>query len=118
MMTEGDLLAPANFGCRKVGGAEGLKAGAGGGAKGRAGEAGAGAGLGDSKGMVNTGRKGTFSGGAGGPKSVGWIKGSPGRGARSQPSSSAASRVVAVGGAMRPSGRLTAGRAVVDRTLS
>lgn len=59
VMTEGDLLAPANFGCRKVDGAEGLKAGAGGGgAKGRAGEAGAGAGLGDSKGMVNTGRKG------------------------------------------------------------
>lgn len=58
VMTEGDLLAPANFGCRKVGGAEGLKAVAGGGAKGRAGEVGAGAGLGDSKGMVNTGRKG------------------------------------------------------------
>lgn len=120
VMTEGDLLAPANFGCRKAGGARGLKAVAGGGANGRAGEAGAGAGLGDSKGMVNTGRKGwgTLRGCAEGPKSVGWIKGSPGRGARSQPGLSVGSRVVAAGGEMRPSGRFTVGRAGAGRMLS
>lgn len=121
VMTEGDLLTPANFcGCRKAGGVGGVRAVAGGGTKGKGGDTGTGAGLGESSGTVNRGRKGcgTLSGGAEGPKSAGWIKGSPGRGACSQPCSSVGSRAVAVGGTMRLSGRLTVGRVVVGRMLS
>lgn len=121
VMTLGDLLTPANFcGCRKAGGVGGLKAVEGGGANGKAGEAGAAVGLGESKGTGNMGRKGcaTPSGGIEAPKSVGWIKGYPGREVRSQPCRSMGSRVVAAGGTMRLSGRLTVGRAVVGRMLS
>lgn len=77
VMTAGDLLAPANFcGCRKAAGVAGFRVVAGGGTNGTAGGAGVGAGLGESTGTVNTGRKGcgTLSGGAEGPKSAGWIK--------------------------------------------
>lgn len=72
-------------------------------------------------GMVKTGRKGcgTLSGGAEGPKSAGWTKGSSGRPACSQPGLSVESRALAApGGAMRLSGRLTVGRAVVGRGFS
>jgi hypothetical protein len=73
-MTGGDLLTPENFcGCRKAGGLEGFGAVAGGETKGNADGIGAGAGLGESKGMVMTGRKGcgTLSDDSEGPKSVG-----------------------------------------------
>lgn len=82
VMTDGTLLTPANFcGWWKVGGAGGFRAVAGGGTNGNTGETGGGAGLGDSRGMVKTGRKGcgTLSGGSEGPKSVGWINGSSAR---------------------------------------
>lgn len=121
VMTTGDLLTPGNFcGCRKAGGVGGFRAVGGGGTTGPAGEAGAGAGLGESTGMVNTGRNGcgTLSGGAEGLKSTGWIKGSLGREACSQPRRSVGSRAVAAGATMRLSGRLTVGRAVVGRMLS
>ena len=121
VMTGGDLLTSANFcGCRKAGGVGGFRAVAGGGPNGKTGEAGAGTGLGDSKGMVNTGRKGwgTLSGGAEGPKSAGWRKGSPGWEVCSQPCPRVGSRAVAAGGAMKPSGRLAVGRVVVGRMLS
>lgn len=120
VMTAGDLLAPENFcGCRKVGGIGGFR-GVAGGTSGTAGGAGTGVGLGESTGMVNTGRKGcgTLSGGAEGPKSAGWIKGSSGWEVRSQPGLSVESRAVAAGDAMRLSGRLTVGREVVGRMLS
>lgn len=119
--TAGDLLAPANFcGCRKAGGAGGVRAVAGGGASGTAGAAGGGAGLGASTGMANTGWKGCGApgGDAGGPKSVGGRKGSPGWGVPSQPGLSAGSRAAAAGDAMRLSGRLTVGRGTVGRMLS
>lgn len=121
VMTAGDLLAPENFcGCRKVGGVEGFKGVAEGGTSGTAGGAGTGVGLGESTGMVNTGRKdcGTLSGGVEGPKSEGWIKGFSGWEVRSQPGLSVGSRTAAAGDAMRLSGRLTVGREVVDRMLS
>lgn len=121
VMTTGALLTPANFcGCTKAGGVGGLRAVAGGGANGTAGEAGAGAGLGESMGTLNTGRKGcgTLRGAAEGLKSAGCIKGSPGREARSQAGLSVGSRAGAAGGAMRLSGRLTVGREVVGRSLS
>lgn len=121
VVTAGDLLAPANFcGCRKAGGVGGFREVAGGGTNGTAGDADVGAGLGESTGMVNTGRKGcgTLSGGAEGPKSAGWIKGSSGWEARSQPGLFVGSRAVAAGDEMRLSGRLTVGREVVDRMLS
>lgn len=118
VMTEGDLLTPANFwGCRKVDGAGGFRAGAGEATNGKAGAAGAGAGLGESTGIVKMGRKGwgTLSGGAEGPKSVGWIKGSPGWEA---PCRSGGSRAVSAVSATRLTGRLTVGRVVVDRMPS
>lgn len=121
VMTTGGLLTPANFcGCRKAGGVGGLRAVAGGGTNGTAGEAGAGVGLGESVGMVKTGRNGwgTLRGGAEGPKSAGWIKGSPGRAACSQSGLSVGSRAGAAGDAMRLSGRLTVGRAVAGRVFS
>lgn len=121
VMTEGDLLTSANFcGCRKAGGVGGLRAVAGGGPKCKAGDTGAGAGLGESNGMVNTGRKdwGTVSGGAEGPNSAGWTKGSPGWEVCSQPCPFVGSRAVTTGGAMKLSGRLEVGRAVVGRMLS
>lgn len=113
MRTEGPLLAPADF-CsgRKVGGVGGLRAVEGGGTNGNAGETGDGAGLGESRGMAKTGRKGceTLSCGSEGPKSVGWIKGSPAREVRSQLCPSTGSREGASGGVMRLSGRFTEGR--------
>lgn len=69
VMTGVDLLTPANFcGGRKAGGVE-----AGGETKGSAVGTGAGAGPGESKVIVKTGRKGwgTLRGGSEGPKSAG-----------------------------------------------
>lgn len=121
VMTTGALLTPANFcGCTKAGGVVGLRAAAGGGAKGTAGGAGAGAGLGESMGTLNMGRKGcgALRGAAAGLKSAGCMKGSPGRGARSQAGLAVGSRAGAAGGAMRLSGRLTVGTEGVARALS
>lgn len=73
-MTGVDLLTPANLcGCRKAGGVGGFRVGAGEGTKGNAVGTGAGAGPGESKVIVKTGRKGcgTLSGGSEGPKSAG-----------------------------------------------
>lgn len=115
VMTEGDLPTSANFwGCRKVEGVGGFRAVAGGGPNGKTGEGGGGAGLGESKGTVNTGRKGwgPLRGGAEGPRSAGWMKGSPGWGGCSQPCPLVGSRAEAAGGAMKLSGRLAVGRAV------
>lgn len=74
VMTGVDLLTPANFcGCRKAGGVEAFRAEAGGETRGSAVGTGAGAGPGESKVIVKTGRKGwgTLSGGSEGPKSAG-----------------------------------------------
>lgn len=74
VMTGVDLLTPANFcGCKKAGGVGEFRAVAGGGTKGKAVWTGAGAGPGESKVMVKTGRKGcgTLGGGSEGPKSAG-----------------------------------------------
>ena len=74
VITGVDLLTPANFcGYRKAGGVGGFRVGAGEGTKGNAVGTGAGAGPGESKVIVKTGRKGcgTLSGGSEGPKSAG-----------------------------------------------
>lgn len=67
VMTGVDLLTPANFcGCRKAGGVGEFIVGAGEGTKGNAVGTGAGAGPGESKVIVKTGRKGcgTLNGGS------------------------------------------------------
>lgn len=74
VMTGLDLLTPANVCvCRKAGGVGGLRVGAGGETKGNAVWTGAGAGPGESKVIVKTGRKGcgTLNGGSEEPKSAG-----------------------------------------------